>query len=80
MPTGSYQSLSEAPTSFELKDVKLIGAEGKGAVDNESLNAQEPLQGNEELSKPERTGDLLHWSLLAQVQHIDGSTASVVTI
>lgn len=81
MPTGSYQSLSEAPASFELKEVKHTGVEGttKEVEDTKYFEVQEPSQVIEETSKSDKT-DLLHWSLLAQVQHFGHSTELVLTI
>lgn len=67
MPTGgSYQSLSETPISFELQDVNPHVRE-EGDRDYTFMNILEAVVEVGEPVKPV-TGDLIHWSLFAQVQ------------
>lgn len=69
MGISSYKSLSEAPISFELKDLKLSEPVPREDKEKEStfldvveavVNADEPVKS---------CGDLIHWSLFAQVHY-----------
>lgn len=69
MGTSSYQSLSEAPISYELKDLRPSQASVKKEEEKGStfldiveavVNVEQPMKSS---------GDLIHWSLFAQVHH-----------